>query len=185
MHNYSVELAALTRGIDMGQLAQVEPPTPKMDLFDHTKDTPAQSSKPGTGSGPFVAPGAVPAREQNWNFDADPAQYTIASGDTLVGLAKTYLGNGGWWPMIWNYGSNRDQFPNPDKLNHPGPLDMPPEARDNMLLWLKRGKPGTVVPGKLPPETIAEKGRRLWPWLLGGAAIGIGVAAIASGGRRG
>lgn len=184
MHNYSVELAALTRGIDMGQLAQVPP---VLEMFDPSKDEPLPVNPPGTGQGPFgigSTPGEVPAREENWNFDADPAQYTIASGDTFVGLAKTYLGNGARWPELWNYGSNREQFPNPDVITHSGPLDMPPEARDNMLNWLRKGKPGTV-PGKTPPETITEKGRRLWPWLLGGAAIGIGVAAIASGGRRG
>lgn len=185
MHNYRAELAALTHGIDIGALGDTHGDGEDEFIDLHTPGT-GTKEEPGVGSGPFgpgTTPGAVPAREENWNFETDPAEYTIASGDTFVGLAATYLGDGGRWAELWNYGHNRSLFPDPDVIMSTGPLQMMPEATSNMLNWLNKGKPGTL-PGKTKTETTAEKAGRLWPWLLGGAAVGILVAAVAGGRRR-
>ena len=175
-------------GLMLGEVETLKPVLPEVVAnWDDTKDQPLQANPPGTGQGPFgvgTTPGEVPARPENWDLSADPATYTIAYGDTFVGLAKTYLGNGAAWPHIWKYGHNAQLFPDPDVITSAGPLQMPPDAADNMRLWLKKGKPHTP-PGKLQTKTSNGEGttgdrKRVWPWLVGGALGGIGIAAIAS-----
>ncbi|OGS00209.1 MAG: hypothetical protein A2V88_08350 [Elusimicrobia bacterium RBG_16_66_12] len=125
----------------------------------------------GGGQGPygetppgFVAPGAVPPRPEKWQLDAQPfAVLTITSGDTLVGLSATYLGDGGRWREIYDTGWNRSKFASPDRLDHTGPLQMPEEARANMKNWLAKGAPPGTLPGNPPPETLGEKAKRNWP----------------------
>lgn len=189
MHNYQADLAALSHGIDTGAaLGAAHPDEGEDEFIDLLTPGTGTREEPGEGTGPFgpgTTPGAVPAREENWNFEIDPAEYTIAAGDTFVGLAATYLGSGARWKEIWNYGHNRKLFPVADVITSTGPLQMPPEARDNMINWLNLGKPGTTLPGKTKPEKLTEKVGRLWPWLLGGAAVGVLIAAVAGGKKRG
>lgn len=102
-----------------------------------------------------TTPGAVPVRVENWDIEAQPfATYTIASGDTFVGLAITYLGNGERWPEIWHTGGNQAKFPNPDVITSSGPLDMPEEARERMKLFLSKGKTGT--PGDIKKSELQQ-----------------------------
>jgi hypothetical protein len=122
-------------------------------------------------------PGAVPVRPGNWNLDAKPfATYKIASGDTFVGLAATYLGDGGRWKDIWQTGSNQQQFPSPDSITHTGPLDMPDEARDKLIAFLKLPpEERPAQPGNVTDEQ-AKKIRDRPKRLIAGA-----VAVVAAG----
>ncbi len=177
-HNYDYDLAALTLGQAPQQLPCLENAHCPPGWICVGGNCVPPAGLPGLPPG-FVAPGGVEVRPENWDLDAKPfATYAIAMGDTLVGLAATYLGDGARWTEIYDTGSNRAQFPNPSALNHPGPLDMPHEARDNMKKWLQKGKPLTP-PGEMPPPTIAEKAKKNWPWLVGGAAAAVGFAVLA------
>lgn len=120
----------------------------------------------------FVAPGAVQVRPENWELDAEPyALYTLAWGDTYVGLSKTYLGDGARWPEIWDL--NRATTPDPDKIGVGQVINMPNEARDKMRAWLKRG--GKGLPGEQPEEPpLAEKAKKAAPYLL----IGLAAAGL-------
>ena len=42
------------------------------------------------------------------------AQYTVAAGDTLSGIAQKYYSNASEWPIIFE--ANRDQIQNPDRI---------------------------------------------------------------------
>lgn len=175
-HHYDVNLSALTLGVDLGQAVD-ESETTTLVVTGETEELPGLP--PG-----FIAPGAVPVRVDHWDLGAQPfAAYVPAFGDTFVGLAATYLGDGSRWPDIWNTGGNSSKYPNPDVIDNLGPIDMPDEARDNLKSWLKKGGPPGVVPGKTPPSKTAKAAKKLWPWLVGGAAIGL-VAAAAMGPRR-
>ena len=100
-------------------------------------------------------PGAVPVRLENWDLAGEPfATYIIASGDTLSGLAITYLGDGTRWDEIWNTGGNKAKFPNPNVLDSIGPLDMPEEARDRMKAFISKGKPPGTTPGQIKPSEV-------------------------------
>jgi len=120
----------------------------------------------------FVAPGAVKVRPENWEIDADPhALYTLAWGDTYVGLSATYLGDGARWREIWDM--NRATTPDPDKIYVGQVIQMPDEARDKLKRWLRGNKKD--LPGNLPDEpTLPEKAKRAAPYLLVGlAAAGV------------
>jgi len=156
--------------------------------LDYDDDEPAEDLPVAGPPGPFgdtppgfVAPGAVPPRPEKWDLDHQPfAHLTLTYGDTLVGLAKTYLGAGGRWTEIWNTGGNRSKIPDPDVIMTTGPLDMPEEARANMVNWLNKGQPPGSLPGNTPPETTIETARRKWPLIAGGAAVGLGVLYFAT-----
>lgn len=120
-----------------------------------------------------VTPGAVPVREANWDLEA--CTYRIASGDTFVGLAATYLGDGGRWREIWE--PNADQFPDPDTIMHTGPLDMRGEACDRMKAFVKKGKPPGTKPGDLTPDEVNRANRSKVPFIIAGV---VGVAAVAA-----
>jgi hypothetical protein len=119
----------------------------------------------------FVAPGPTELHPERWDLDA--CLYTVAYGDTYVGIAKTYLDPSGVrWREIWNL--NRAQHPNPDVI-YPGQvIQMTDEACDNMRRWVDRGQPG-VNPSQIGPPTVADKARRYWPWALGAALLGGGL----------
>jgi hypothetical protein len=103
-------------------------------------------------------PAAPGFRPGNWDFDAP--NYTIATGDTLSGLARLYLGAPNRWPEIWSLQSYRWTL-KPDPSSHnPGRgiqqgdiLVMPYEARD-MAVKLMKTKPATPAspgaPGTKP-----------------------------------
>lgn len=120
----------------------------------------------------FVAPGAVPVRPENWDLEAEPyALYTLAWGDTYVGLAATYLGDGARWREIWDL--NRTITPDPDKIGVGQTINMPEEARQKMKRWLQG--PKKDLPGKLPDEPpLAEKAKKAAPYLL----IGLAAAGL-------
>jgi hypothetical protein len=121
-------------------------------------------------------PAAVSVRPANWNLDPQPAQYTIAAGDTLAGLAATYLGDPARVMEIWMLQDQQYRWSHSADTIFPGEVfAMPDEARDNFINWIKQGKPTTTLPGKLPPETLAQKGKRLWPV----AVVGVGAVGLA------
>lgn len=132
---------------------------------------PKAADIPGTGisetydPGPPIAsgmsdgwPAAPPFRPGNWDFDQP--NYTIATGDTLSGLARLYLGAPNRWLEIWSLQSYRWTLkPDPSSKN-PGRgiqqgdvLVMPYEARD-MAIKLMKSKPATPpspgAPGTKP-----------------------------------
>lgn len=125
----------------------------------------------------WVAPGAVPVYVDAWDTTDDPALYTIQGGDTLVGLAATYLGDGARWKEIWNYQTADTRSRNsPDRITTTRVLQMPPEARDNFLNWIDRGKPGNKKPGEVKP-TVVDKVARSIPggrttlYVVGGLGV--------------
>lgn len=136
---------------------------------------------PGTASGDLPVnspstPGAVPVAPQYaWNFTSAPATYTLQSGDTLSGLAATYLGNGKRWNEIWAvqtsaYKSQRD----PDHIYVEDIINMPDEAAANAKAWyaIPPGGDHPDVPGHLPPGGVKDKPGTIpwWGWVLGTAA---------------
>jgi hypothetical protein len=125
----------------------------------------------------WVAPGAVPVRPDRWDLTTDPATYRIAGGDTLVGLAATYLRAGERWKELWNMQDQAYRWSHsPDKLAIGEVWPMPEEAVENLKAYLK-GKPvpggKTVGPGQ--PKGGGDS--TIW-WCVGG---GIAAAAAAAG----
>jgi hypothetical protein len=136
------------------------------------------------GGAPAGTPGAVPVRELNWDLEAQPlALYRLAFGDTLAGLAITYLGNGTRLMEIWNaqtpeYKSKRS----PDKIFVDDVIRMPNEARNNMIAFLKLGGGQGDLPGQNPGDLTgdqkkAAKRAGALPWVIGGAA-GVGALTL-------
>lgn len=64
-------------------------------------DGQGSSTVPPTATGSSSGtPGAVPFRPGHWNASTAPAEYVIAEGDTMVGIAARYLGAGARWTEI-------------------------------------------------------------------------------------
>jgi len=122
-----------------------------------------------------VTPGAVPVRGGNW--DLDRATYVLEYGDTLSGLAATYLGSAARWSEIWaeQPGTFRLRR-NPNKLKAGESLKMPAAAVENARLLIKNPG-GTVAPnGKVQGPTGGVLSG--WPtWAKVGAGVG-GLAAL-------
>lgn len=133
----------------------------------------------------FVAPGPTELHPERW--DLDNCTYTVAYGDTFVGITKTYLDPSGQrWREVWD--PNRDVAPYPDPLSaaqagaspeqggiFPGDvLRMPAEACDNMRRWLGRGQPN-VNPSQIGPSTVGDKARK-YGWTIAG--VGALAAAL-------
>ncbi len=116
-----------------------------------------------------TTPGAVAVIPSAWDFKAKPlSHYTLQSGDTFVGLSKTYLGDGARWKEIWAVqdGSYKEKR-TPDKIFYGDIINMPDEAAANAAQWIRDH--GGKAPG----------GPKLWHYLLGGvlvATVGVGVA---------
>ena len=73
----------------------------------------------------------VTSTEQILVDDADAGQtHTVAKGDTLSHIAKTYYGKATLWPRIFE--ANRDQLDNPDRIRPGQVLKIPaaPAAKD-------------------------------------------------------
>jgi nucleoid-associated protein YgaU len=117
----------------------------------------------------WVAPAPVPIRPNRWDLSTKPARYQVVWGDTLAGLAATYLHDGGRWREIWNlqpgeYTTTRT----PDAIFVNDWLNMPQEAVDTLKAHTK--KTGEKIPGETD-----------WtPWIVGGALlVAAGGAAYA------
>jgi len=126
----------------------------------------------------FVAPGPTNIDEhaERWYLDEDPAIYVVASGDTMVGITKTYLDpTGGRWREIWDL--NRDLVPNPDELLIGDELIMPDEAAENMRRWLGQGGDPSVLPSRTEPGA-GDVVRRWWPAGVGAAAVAAALYAM-------
>jgi hypothetical protein len=141
-----------------------------------------------TQTGGGGTPGPVSFRPGNWDQTRNPPEYVIASGDTMVGIAALYLGNGARWTEIRDIQVNADgsMGPNGPYLNHldsvwfpgstatgtsfrPGAvLLMPAEAlaKAQQLIGTPGtpqapptpGAPGTKPPGFAPPPLTAAPG---------------------------
>lgn len=117
----------------------------------------------------FVAPGPTALHPERWDLDASPCTYTMAYGDTYVGITKTYLDPSGVrWREVWR--PNKAQHPNPD-MTQGGTIVMPEEACENMRRWLRNPKPGT-----LPSQTKPGIGDTARKW----ASVAL-IAATAAG----
>lgn len=127
----------------------------------------------------FVGPGAVPVVVEAWDVDSDPARYQLQYGDTLAGLAATYLGDGTRWKEIWavqdpNFRATRS----PDKLYASEWINMPDEARDNFLAWIDKGEPPGKTPGGLAKQKKADKLRGKGEWKKFALFGGLAAAAV-------
>ena len=72
------------------------------DLFasPESPSSPAYPPAPsGPSTGPYTTPTPSSFRPGNWDFVK--GEYTIAQGDTMWGIATTYLGMGNRWLDIW------------------------------------------------------------------------------------
>jgi LysM repeat protein len=119
-------------------------------------------------------PAAVPVVATAWDTSRTPARYTVQGGDTLSGLAATYLGDPARWRDIWNEQPQQYRWTHsPDVLAQGQVLNMPAEALANFLKW----KRGGSDPGELPGDQPApSKLRKAAPWIVGGALAAVVVA---------
>lgn len=110
----------------------------------------------------WVSPGPVPMRPERWRLDRDPAEYRLASGDTLAGLAGTYLGSGARWREIWDMQlpSYKDDH-TPDLIYAEEWIRMPAEAAKTLKQQTGKGDDSP------------------WPWIIGGVAIVAALGATA------
>jgi hypothetical protein len=123
--------------------------------------TPSPTPAPSPG----LTPGAVPFRAGNWNFDR--CEYTLAEGDTMWGVATTYLGRGNRWLEIWQLQSFRwtkavdpsayAKNPSLTPIKEGDVFVMPKEACDRAKEMLAAGKPSAPptpgAPGTMPGES--------------------------------
>lgn len=127
--------------------------------------TPVSSNTSQGSSAPVVAapqmadgwPASPPFRPGNWFFgdstNTTPT-YTLATGDTLSGLARLYLGSPARWQEIWDLQSFRYTYkPDPSSSN-PGRgimqgdvFVMPFEARDKAVQLMKTTPASPPTPG--------------------------------------
>lgn len=132
-------------------------------------------------------PAAVPIRPDRW--DEDTRSYRIDWGDTLSGLAATYLGDHARWREIWNeqdtaWRMSRD----PDELGVGEWIRMPLDAYATLLAATGRGgdippgaKPAQPPPGGYKPVGPQEKKKKaIWPWIAGIGGGGVLAAIVAA-----
>jgi hypothetical protein len=135
---------------------------------------PDETKPPGMPADGF--PASPPLRLENWDFKA--STYKLASGDTLSGLARLYLGDPRRYTEI--VALNRAKVDNRGwVLGGPGTaLLMPKEATD------RAAELGRALPGGPTSSTTGEKVKV--PWSKGkklavGGAVAGGVAAVGVG----
>lgn len=190
--------AAFESGMDFDpqtQLGQVfEPssddiPSDQQGWVQTQGEIPAEET-PGSGW-----PAAVPIRPANWDVTTDPDSYMVAWGDTLAGLAATYLGTPMRWREIWDQQPDAYRFSHsPDDLMPGQWLFMPPDASATLRAALGQppepgdrpapAPPGgyptpvgpSAPPGQAPGGTTTTTKKKIWPWVAGG----VGVAALAA-----
>ena len=127
-------------------------------------------------STPSGWPAAVTVRPDNWDLSLPPATYMIAAGDTLSGLAATYLGAPNRVMEIWSMQPADFRLNNSmDKINPGQIFNMPDEARDNLKAWLALGQPSNKKPGALSKsDKKTAKIKGYLPYIVGGA-VGLGL----------
>ena len=184
---YDFEEVAMLSGID-AQLAQLSLPPPEGENPDFPtggtgERVPEENPDfPTGGTGERVPegtmlptgwPAAVDVVPGAWNLSADPATYIIQAGDTLAGLAATYLGDPARWQQIWNMQPQSFRFSHsPDVIFSGQVFLMPQEAADNMRTFLAAGSPEGSTPGSLTPsqQTIGKLKSAI-PWVIGGVLV--------------
>lgn len=193
--------------IPEGEGAAGSPPAPGETMPGQAPDggpLPGYYFKPDASGGSFVKapsgwPPAASYRPGNWDFDN--SKYALAGGDTLSGLAVTYLGSPQRWKEIWDANPQEWRFShNPDKLMAGTWIQMPFEARDMAKKMLAKPPPDTApsTVGKKAPipvagentnapvvegGTAAAAGSKLTkalPWIAGAAVLGGVVWYVAS-----
>jgi nucleoid-associated protein YgaU len=159
-------------------------PSPSlMRLFGLRAEQNLPSSPDPFAPAPVGNPGPSDFRPGNWNFET--CTYTIASGDTLTGLARTYLGAPERWreiwdmqPQEWRFSHSPDGICTPEKraagckdiVANVDTLLMPREACDRAKAMLQdpnspkapstTGKRAPVpVPGEDPHAPIVPGGQ--------------------------
>lgn len=133
---------------------------------DPDKVPPAAAAKAAASGWP--PPAAY--RPGNWNFDE--SSYVLAFGDTLSGLAITYLGSPQRWKEIWNANPQDWRWNhNPDKLMAGEKILMPLEAKDMAIAMLssKSSNPQASTTGKKAPIDVPGE-NPLAPTVEGGTA---------------
>jgi hypothetical protein len=171
MNGLAVDLGVLTAQTGLAQQVAAQAPTGIVTL-------PTLSVTAGQQT-PSGWPAAVTVRPDNWNMDLQPATYTIAAGDTLSGLAATYLGSPARVMEIWNLQPQQFRFTHSMDEIFPGDVFlMPDEARDNLKAWLALGQPTDKKPGALSKADKSKAGIskyvKYWPYAAG-AAVGLGI----------
>lgn len=136
---------------------------------------PPDDEEPKSGGGFIGWPAARPVVSASWIEQPDGSwKYMLIEGDTLAGLATTYLGAPQRWKEIWQANPNLIAAGRkPDGLYAGELIRMPEEAINNAGLL------GGIDP-KLTPKGKKEQKEtaRKVGWIVGGVA---GVGALAGG----
>lgn len=148
------------------------------------EDVPAEDV-PGAASG---WPSAVPIRPARW--DVDTSSYRVAYGDTLSGLAATYLGTPTRFREIWDCQDSQFRMSRSmDELMVDEWIRMPPDALATLYAALGEPPPPGTTPAPPPPGGYpapagpaapgVKKKKTNWA-LVGGIGAGIiGAGALA------
>lgn len=136
----------------------------------------SDSGSSGSGGGGIAWPAARPVFSASWKQQPDGSwKYMLVEGDTLAGLATTYLGAPQRWKEIWNVNTALIAAGRkPDGLYAGELIRMPDEAID------AAGLAGAIDP-KLTPKGKREatESRTKWAWIVGSV---VGVGALGAGG---
>ena len=98
-----------------------------MTNFDKRSDADFSDASSGSSGGDFIP--ADFSDVQSGSSSTAPAEqqtgqsYTVKSGDTLRKIAQHFYGDEMQWKKIWH--ANRDQIPNPDRIQEGMKLTIP------------------------------------------------------------
>ena len=173
--NVTFHQACLEQGIDLGDGEPIDPEDIPSE-WGYGIEVPPEEQEIASSSG---WPGAVPIRPANWNEEL--CTYKLAYGDTLSGLAATYLGSPQRWTEIWaeqddTFRASRD----PDELVAGEWIHMPAEALAVMQEARERGTGGGVIVTGGGAEKPVPKNGNGKAGLSTGAKVAIGAGACAA-----